>query len=33
MPRIIKNTQIVEDQWQVLTLAEGETPAAVATRQ
>ncbi|MEF8721407.1 MAG: DUF934 domain-containing protein [Candidatus Accumulibacter phosphatis] len=30
MPRIIKNTQIVEDHWQVLTLAEGETPEAVA---
>ncbi|RDE50911.1 MAG: DUF934 domain-containing protein [Candidatus Accumulibacter meliphilus] len=30
MPRIIKNTQIVEDHWQVLTLAENETPEAVA---
>ena len=30
MPRIIRNTSIVEDDWQVLTLAEGETPAAVA---
>ncbi|MCB1933737.1 DUF934 domain-containing protein [Accumulibacter sp.] len=29
MPRIIKNTRIVEDQWQVLTLTEDETPEAV----
>ncbi|HRI91213.1 MAG TPA: DUF934 domain-containing protein [Accumulibacter sp.] len=29
MPRIIKNTQIVDDHWQVLTLAEGETPESV----
>ncbi len=30
MPRIIRNHGIVEDHWQVLTLAAGETPAAVA---
>jgi uncharacterized protein (DUF934 family) len=30
MPRIIRNTSIVDDDWQVLTLAEGETPATVA---
>lgn len=30
MPRIIRNEQIVDDNWQVLTLAEGETPASVA---
>ena len=30
MPRIIKNEQIVDDNWQLLTLGEGETPAAVA---
>ena len=30
MPRIIKNESIVEDDWQVLTLADGEAPEAVA---
>jgi len=30
MPKIIKNDRIVEDAWQVLKLAEGETPEAVA---
>lgn len=30
MPRIIKNENIVEDNWQVVTLAAGETPASVA---
>ncbi len=30
MPKIIKNDRIVEDDWQVLKLAEGETPEAVA---
>ncbi|WP_313953932.1 DUF934 domain-containing protein [Accumulibacter sp.] len=30
MPRIINNEQIVEDHWQLLTLAEGETPESVA---
>ena len=29
MPRIIKNRQIVEDDWQVLALAAGETPDTV----
>lgn len=29
MPKIIKNEQIVDDDWQVLTLAEGETPASL----
>jgi uncharacterized protein (DUF934 family) len=29
MPRIIKHDRIVEDDWQVLTLAAGETPATV----
>ena len=30
MPRIIKNESIVEDDWQVLTPADGEAPEAVA---
>lgn len=30
MPKIIKNNQIVDDVWQVLKLAEGETPESVA---
>ena len=30
MSRIIKNGQIVDDAWQVLKLAEGETPESVA---
>lgn len=30
MPKIIKNGRIVDDAWQVLKLAEGETPEAVA---
>ena len=30
MPKIIKNGRIVDDAWQVLKLAEGETPASVA---
>lgn len=30
MPRIIKNERIVDDNWQQLTLAEGETPESVA---
>ncbi|EXI79982.1 MAG: hypothetical protein AW10_02127 [Candidatus Accumulibacter appositus] len=30
MPRIIKHMQVIEDHWQMLTLAEGETPEAVA---
>jgi uncharacterized protein (DUF934 family) len=30
MPKIIKNDRIVDDAWQVLKLAEGETPASVA---
>jgi uncharacterized protein (DUF934 family) len=29
MSRIIKHGRIVDDGWQVLTLAEGETPATV----
>ncbi len=29
MPRIIKHDRVVEDDWQVLTLAAGETPATV----
>ncbi|WP_288130628.1 DUF934 domain-containing protein [Accumulibacter sp.] len=29
MPRIIKNRCIVEDHWQVLTLADGETPETI----
>ena len=29
MPRIIKNEQIVDDDWAVLKLAEGETPETV----
>lgn len=29
MPRIIRNNRVVEDDWQVLRLAEGETPASV----
>lgn len=30
MPEIIKNKEIVEDHWQVLRLAEGETPDTVS---
>lgn len=30
MPKIIKNDRIVEDAWQILKLAEGETAEAVA---
>ena len=30
MPKIIKNDRIVDDAWQVLKLAEGETPTSVA---
>ena len=30
MPKLIKNGAIVEDAWQILKLADGETPAAVA---
>ena len=30
MSKIIKNGQIVDDAWQVLTLAEGETAESVA---
>lgn len=30
MPRIIKHDKIVEDDWQILVLADGETPEAVA---
>ena len=30
MSRIIKNRQIVDDTWNVLKLAEGETPESVA---
>ena len=30
MPRIIRNNAIVEDDWQVLTLAEGDTPESIA---
>ena len=29
MPKIIKNGQIVDDAWQVLKLAEGETPETI----
>lgn len=29
MPRIIKNGSVVEDNWQVFTIADGETPATV----
>ena len=29
MPRIIKHDRVVEDDWQALTLAAGETPATV----
>ena len=29
MPRIIKNESIVDDNWQVLTLAEGDTPESL----
>lgn len=29
MPRIIKNAQIVDDDWQTLTLAEGDAPETV----
>lgn len=30
MPRIIRNDSIVDDHWQVLTLAEGEAPETLA---
>ena len=30
MPRLIKNGQIVDDAWQTLVLAEGQTPDSVA---
>ncbi|WP_300450020.1 DUF934 domain-containing protein [Accumulibacter sp.] len=30
MPRIIKNENIVEDEWRLITLAAGETPTDVA---
>lgn len=30
MPKLIRNAQIIEDNWQTLHLAEGDTPDAVA---
>jgi uncharacterized protein (DUF934 family) len=29
MPKIIKNQQIIDDHWQLLKIAEGETAASV----